>query len=117
MTTREALEAAREALKLAVASTSDTFCGHCGNSQKTRCEYCRARLQARDACRTALAAVDAVLAEPEAGMPREGTQEPRQDAAGGEHALAALAGKYNDAPWWDDYLAAIEEYRAEAGEA
>jgi hypothetical protein len=36
---------------------------------------------------------------------------------GGCHPLAPLAGKYNDAEWWDEYLQAIEEYRQEVNAA
>ena len=30
-----------------------------------------------------------------------------------QHPLVKLSGKYNDEPFWDDYLAAIDEYREE----
>lgn len=42
---------------------------------------------------------------PSAEMPEAGLSD--------QHPLASLAGKYKDVSWWDDYLAAIEEYRRE----
>jgi hypothetical protein len=43
--------------------------------------------------------------EPDTALP--------EAALGHQHPLAPLAGKYNDVSWWDDYLAAIEDYRRE----
>ena len=63
---------------------------------------------ASDVYRTAGQSVD---------VPLPPTAEPAGEALGPNHPLAPLAGKYNDAPWWDEYLAAIDEYRKEVNES